>query len=125
MLESRRDIQDTNTGRQSGFFAFFSQVIVKEAKNSSHVTTASVSLKLIDMNDNNPLFEKNSYTFYINENSINRTKVGHIMVSNLQHVYRHSIVYCMVPTSSGNHGKPGKALKSSMHGKSWNLKNPE
>ena len=90
MLESRRDIQDTNTGEQSGFFAvFFSQVIVKEAKNSSHVTTASVSLKLIDMNDNNPLFEKNSYTFYINENSINSTDVGHIMVSNLQHVYSH------------------------------------
>ena len=28
-----------------------------------------------------------------------------------------------VPTSSGNHGKPGKSLKiSSMHRKSWNLK---
>ena len=30
-----------------------------------------------------------------------------------------------VPTSSGNHGKPGKLLKkSSMHGKSWNLTPP-
>ena len=31
-----------------------------------------------------------------------------------------------VPTSSGNHGKPGKSLKKvPCMEKSWNLKNPE
>ena len=59
---------------------YFLQVIVKEAQNQSHVATASVLLKLIDMNDNNPLFEENSYTFYIKENSNYSTDVGHIKV---------------------------------------------
>ena len=70
----------------------FLQVIVKEAKNQSHLTTASVLLKLIDMNDNNPLFEENSYTFYINENSNYSTDVGHIEVIYILDMHSHSIV---------------------------------
>ena len=35
-------------------------------------------------------------------------------------------VYIRVPTSSGNHGKPGKSLKNvPCIEKSWNLKEPE
>ena len=30
----------------------------------------------------------------------------------------HVVTIIRVPTSSGNHGKPGKSLKKSMHGKS-------
>ena len=56
------------------------QVIATETANSSHVATATVILNLIDMNDNNPLFDQASYTFYIDENSPNRTTVGTIAV---------------------------------------------
>ena len=39
---------------------------------------------------------------------------------------RSSIVNIRVPTSSGNHGKPGKSQKKvPCMGKSWNLKKPE
>ena len=34
-------------------------------------------------------------------------------------------LHCRVPTSSGNHGKPGKSQKSSMHGKIMEFEKPE
>lgn len=55
-------------------------MIATEDANSSHVATATVILKLLDMNDNNPLFDKKSYVFFINETSANGTVVGHINV---------------------------------------------
>ena len=41
-------------------------------------------------------------------------------------VHRNGLCYNRVPTSSGNHGKPGKSLKKvPCMEKSWNLKKPE
>ena len=40
-------------------------------------------------------------------------------------IYSNLVIACRVPTSPGNHGKPGKSQKSSMHGKIMEFEKPE
>ncbi|CAG9785326.1 unnamed protein product [Diatraea saccharalis] len=45
------------------------------------LSSARVNIKLLDMNDNSPVFDDSSYKFYITENSTIGTKVGDIQAT--------------------------------------------
>ncbi|CAH2991920.1 unnamed protein product [Chilo suppressalis] len=45
------------------------------------LSSARVNIKLLDMNDNSPIFDKSSYKFYVLENSTIGTKVGDVQAT--------------------------------------------
>lgn len=60
---------------------FLSQVKAVDAKNNYILSTCSVTVNIVDTNDNGPIFEQPGYDFNVTENNCNNTIFGSINVS--------------------------------------------
>ena len=57
------------------------QVMARETDTSEHFSdTVSVTLNIIDVNDNDPKFTKTSYSVSVPENSVQGTSITQIQV---------------------------------------------
>lgn len=56
------------------------QVVATDAREPSFVSTATVTIQVIDVNDNFPIFEKNAYNLFVPEHSENGIHIETITV---------------------------------------------
>lgn len=59
---------------------WFIQVVATDAGKPEFVSTATVTIRVIDINDNFPVFDKNDYNLFVPEHSENGTHLKTITV---------------------------------------------
>lgn len=80
----------------------FHGIVIQAIDNGtpSKTATTRVMINVIDANDNDPIFEQNSYEFLIEENKSKGSRVGRVMAADADLDANASIQYILLPTNT-------------------------
>ncbi|KAJ3580680.1 hypothetical protein NHX12_034266 [Muraenolepis orangiensis] len=79
------------------------QVIAIDLKNDTMRSTATVTIKILDINDNSPTFPSGTYTLKVAEHSANGTQVANITANDLDMMDQDQLTYRLLPESIGEY----------------------
>jgi hypothetical protein len=76
-------------------------IIAKDGGSPSKNATVTVNVKVLDKNDNEPQFDKPSYSFDVSEDADEETVVGHVFAEDDDEGDNGKVVYSITAGNTG------------------------